>query len=880
MSGQPLIIAAPTHEKVAGYKMPTNPKLWQSEIIRYLKSQHPYLPLDTAEIDIRRMDAAKGAAVGSVVLNSQVAIPIIIGRPRPGSDPELAAMDVFFHKGKYRFLDPESIKNVTHSPQIGEPETGKDSRAVGGNPYIGDMTGDATPLEYSGQASPFAGPYDGTKVSCDLSTYLMPERLRKEAGKTTEKMKERGALFGTTGAIGGTVRGLVATKGGAKKRALEALRQGAIGALAGGAAGAGSVPVIKALHLDKKEAKERRKVIKDVVRREIKKESEFTAGIDAVVDGGLVARMLKNAYLEPNDVTNFRKLLATSPHILQGSGNNFRLIEIVAKRGPQTTMSRGSYVKHPNIMQVYERQGVVYIKFSGGPEKKTTKDELKAVVGDRFPEIMSRLRSGNVFMQHDGVQQVSWDVKGQEGEAKVITGDGLYSARTLGGDNVVGMVCQAVVDFDGKTLPLKLFVSPDGKYALTGELFGVKLASKHRLPSQVPSGGQSGVFINYVHGTPISSLPLRLLSTRTFKPADGDERLLYIVQNPMTGQKFTLSPVPGVQGFERMRVVDPGVRALADGDIYYMPADSEWVRLRMPVRLAENETELSKISGVETDMTHVTYGAGMWSVDAHLTKEAFSFLPAAGAVKSFAQKGWRQASGMLKSPKSAKVGITRAYGKAGGGLKGVGAVAKKYAPAAAVGGGAMLAGGMATSALTPKQASWNDLDEPGARELLVSMGMGVDDAQKVLDQAHERPGLDRGVKIAGLHGPQLQGHEICAAPSAEYDQATIDFAAGCRPGPGLLKAAAESGHPETLDTLLSLEFITPQNLKYFVDNLPDFEETETRLAALLVAVRLGMQHVPEQPVKEALEGLAKTIDKLQLLKSAIDHRKQRATEKA
>ena len=76
-------------------------------------------------------------------------------------------------------------------------------------------------------------------------------------------------------------------------------------------------------------------------------------------------------------------------------------------------------------------------------QKKTTKDELKAVVGDRFPEIMSRLRSGNVFMQHDGGQQVSWDVKGQEGEAKVITGDGLYSARTLGGDNVVGMVCQA-----------------------------------------------------------------------------------------------------------------------------------------------------------------------------------------------------------------------------------------------------------------------------------------------------------------------------------------------------------------------------------------------------------------------------------------------------
>jgi len=96
----------------------------------------------------------------------------------------------------------------------------------------------------------------------------------------------------------------------------------------------------------------------------------------------------------------------------------------------------------------------------------------------------------------------------------------------------------------------------------------------------------------------------------------------------------------------------------------------------------------------------------------------------------------------------------------------------------------------------------------------------------------------------------------------------------CRPDIKLIKAAAESGHPETLDALLSLEFITPQNLRYFVDHLQDFEDTASRLAALLMAVRLGMPHVNEQPVLDALEGLSKTVSKLHVLKSALGRERE------
>jgi len=833
MAEQPLFYAPTVHEKVAGFKMPTDPRLWNSEIISYLKSQHPYLPLETAEIDLRRFDAAKGAAVGSVIIGRKVAIPIIIKRPRPGAEPELAPMDVFFHDGRYRYLDPESIKAVTQSPRVGEPE--KKPRAFGGNPYIGDVTGDATPLEYSGQASPFAGPF------------------AKTSG-LKETTREKATTFGITGTVGGAVRGALTSKGTAKQRAIHILANALTGGVAGTAAGAALPISTKALGLEKKENRRQNQKIKNVVKRELAKES------------GLCEGLVKNAYLDPNDISNFRRLLATNPHLLQGLSHNFRIVEMITRKGPPNVVA--PKVRHPNIVQVYKRDGFIYIKFSGAPEAKTTEEELKSIFGDRFPEVQSRLRDHGVFMDHDGVNQVSWTVKPElKNEAREVNGDGLWAVRSLNGENLVGMVCQAVMDVDGKTLPLKLFVTPEGKYALTGEMFGVRMAGKHRLPSQVPAAGSMGVFVNYVHGTPISTLPLRLIRVNRVKPDDGDERILYLVQNPMTGERITLSPVNGAQGMERMHVLSPGVQAQSFGDVYYMPGDSEWVTLKNPVRLAENAGELRKLSSVDEDLVHVTYTGGQWNI----TKEAFGLVG----------KGLRQAKMLLTDPSKMVRRIGGVYGAQRRGMSTAGVkptgiltsglrTAKHFAPGAAMVGGTGYGVANLASAVSGKTAG---LDEPEARELLVSMGMDVDEATTVLNKTRERDGMDRGVKIAGLHAPQIEVEEVEYPEVREYSRETLAFTRSLRPGVELIKAAAESGHPETLDAILSLEFVTPQNLRYFTDNIPDFEEASTRLAALLVAVRLGMKDVPEQPVKDALEGLSKTVNKLKIMQAAIQRRK-------
>lgn len=784
---KPLFFAPAVHEKVAGYKLPTNPKLWQSEIIRYLKSQHPYLPMDKAEIDIRRMDVANGAAVGSVILENEIAIPVIIKRPKPGSDPELSPMDVFFSKGNYNYLDPEAIRNLTQSPQIGVPETAAESKVTGGNPYIGDMTGDATPLEYSGQASPFAGPFDGSKISADISREFLPEYLltktaqiqtpppeRKPPG---QDMVDKAMMFGVTGGVGGTVKSLLDPAAGMTRWG-SIKKYAPIGLAAGAISGAVLPPVQRALGFQKKIEAEEEGKIRGVLNRVMGKQaswtmSQFTSGVGHVVNHGLTSRLLKTGEFEPNDIENFRTMIATHPQILQGGAQNLGLIDMIARRAPVAGRLPTSIVKYPNIVQVYEEDGRIYIKFSGGPASSTSPGELKRVLRDRYREAMSRLRAGKVYMEHDGVHQVSWDIERPASEAKSVKHDGLYSIRLANGAMATGHVCKALMDIDGQTTPLKLFVAHNGDYAMAGEFFGIRIADKTRLPSKTPAPGM-GVFVNYVHGTPVATVPVRLLTTHRV----GD-RELYVVANSLTGEKMTWTPVSGVQGFERMSVLDPGVRALSQGDVYYMPADSHWVPLAKPIRAAETPEELEKISGLNRDYVHLTHGGGLWYV-----KEAGDNLTAAEA-----------------------------------------------------------------------------------RELLVAMGMDVDSAQGVMDVARERP--DDGVKISGLHGPEMRGFEVHEYPRPQFDQATVKFAGALRPGVALVKAAAESGHPETLDALLSLEFITPQNLKYFVDNIPEFEEATTRLAALLIAVRLGMPHVPEAPVKDALEGLAKTVGRLHILQSAM-----------
>ncbi len=768
-------------EKTAGYRLPNDARLWQQEITRHIASQHPYLPVEEMVVEFRRLDPVKGAAVGTAQFPKVgVALPLIIKRARSGSDPELAPVDVFFNEGEYHPLIPETIGPAMMRPDIGEPvrpeNVGGPRATSGGNPYVGDLTGDASPLEYSGQASPFSGPYDAyaTKVSSELGL----EKLAASAADRIAKMNPAAA-----GAVIGTFAGAAAkipdevgkqleysgdssknlTDEEKKKAKRKAIARGIVsGGLRGGASGAAQGAVLG--HLTKR--------------------------------AGFVERLIKTGGMHPNDIATFRTMLASSPQVLQGASQNLHLVELIL-RHKGTSVPPKPEQKRPNVMQVWrdELSGQYYVKFSGGPAQAVDERELKDMLRDRYVEAMNKVKQLGSFVISEDIQQVTWSADRAVSQARPVNADGLWSVRTRGGDSVIGFVSPTMMRPDGRSMPLKLLVTPDGQYATAGEMFGLRLSGRNKLPAKLPEKGEMGVFVSYVNGMPIVTTPVIIGSIGRITSAVGDgsradDFTVYNVRDPVTGEEMALIPWRGVQGFARVREIEPTKMSLTRGDIYYMPQDVTWTRLTSRVDIAESSDELKKTSSADFvgSRTHVLFNGSGFDV-----------------VHDFWKKAERE------------------------------------------------------------QMSWRDLQAFEARELLTGMGMDHEGVVEALKVARTR--REDGVKIAGLHEPQLRGHEIVVkeAASKPYTEALI---ARCRPSVDIIKAAAQTGDEKSLDAILGLQFITPQNVRMFTENIDELEELSSKLASLLVATRLGLEHVREDSVKEAMEGLAYTVGQLRLLDSA------------
>ena len=83
--------------------------------------------------------------------------------------------------------------------------------------------------------------------------------------------------------------------------------------------------------------------------------------------------------------------------------------------------------------------------------------------------------------------------------------------------------------------------------------------------------------------------------------------------------------------------------------------------------------------------------------------------------------------------------------------------------------------------------------------------------------------------------------------------------------PNLLKEAAAIDDEEVVDKVLGLNFITPENVKVFIQFLPALEDASSKLAQMLLAIRIGMKEVPEASVKMAMESMTQVIDALKAL---------------
>lgn len=81
----------------------------------------------------------------------------------------------------------------------------------------------------------------------------------------------------------------------------------------------------------------------------------------------------------------------------------------------------------------------------------------------------------------------------------------------------------------------------------------------------------------------------------------------------------------------------------------------------------------------------------------------------------------------------------------------------------------------------------------------------------------------------------------------------------------MVKEASVIPDPTAVDTVLSLGFLTPENVSIFIDALPKIEESQSRMCELLLASRLGLKEVPETALERAIRLTEEVIDGLKVL---------------
>lgn len=142
---------------------------------------------------------------------------------------------------------------------------------------------------------------------------------------------------------------------------------------------------------------------------------------------------------------------------------------------------------------------------------------------------------------------------------------------------------------------------------------------------------------------------------------------------------------------------------------------------------------------------------------------------------------------------------------------------------------------------------------------LVMLGCSLEDAEKILDRAC----TDHRVFVMNLR--PFRGET-----NVRIDKATdevIKISAMMRRD--LLKEAAYIRDRKSVDALLSLNFVNPDNLIVFLKNLPQFREVEASLAKLLLMARFGLEAVPESAIENALKNLTVVNEALELLRGVL-----------
>lgn len=188
---RPLHIKQPGLTKQAGTKISQSPKNWGHEALKALVDQHAYIDASQVRNKLQHIDPEEKRAFGVLIVDNRVAVPYNIRRNPQSMRVELDQLDVMFvpdptgEDGRFQHLSKESFMQAIGQGEAGnmigtESPMDEYDQLPPKNEYIGDLTGDVTPLEFSGYPNTLNGSGGLRTAGCGLLSKVIRDNQQLE----------------------------------------------------------------------------------------------------------------------------------------------------------------------------------------------------------------------------------------------------------------------------------------------------------------------------------------------------------------------------------------------------------------------------------------------------------------------------------------------------------------------------------------------------------------------------------------------------------------------------------------------------------------------------------------------------------------------------
>lgn len=152
------------------------------------------------------------------------------------------------------------------------------------------------------------------------------------------------------------------------------------------------------------------------------------------------------------------------------------------------------------------------------------------------------------------------------------------------------------------------------------------------------------------------------------------------------------------------------------------------------------------------------------------------------------------------------------------------------------------------------------LTETKASFLLASLGCGQTKIASTIKKAK----VQGRAEVHGLTLPPLASEKV-AEKKPMWEKAEKVASLLRR---DLLKEASYIDNAQTVDALLALNFVNPDNIAKFIGKIPQLKAAISCLASCLLASRIGLKEIPEEAASTSMHRLIEVVDGLEKLRSA------------